>query len=90
MNKIVTEKGHSVLVLEKEEMLSVSSVEQPVCDSCMELLTSPGYYIPLLHAIYCVQCFEEWVERAVFYEEDRVYEKHKLREIECRLKKGLK
>jgi len=86
MTKIVTEKGHFVLVLNNDEILVVSSAKMPVCDSCMESLASPGYYIPLLHAIYCGKCFEEWVERAVFYEEDRVYEKHKLREIECRLK----
>ena len=40
-----------------------------VCDNC---LTSPdnGYYVAVLNRWFCPTCYEHWINRAEYYEED--------------------
>jgi hypothetical protein len=44
-----------------------------VCDSCNES-SNKGYLIAVLNAWYCPECYNEWLNEAVRYEEDVVYE----------------
>ena len=37
-----------------------------------------GYLIPVLNHYYCEKCYNEWVESAEYYEEDRWFEERKI------------
>lgn len=40
-----------------------------ICDECNELALA-GYLIPVLNHYMCPRCFEEWVDRTIYYPED--------------------
>lgn len=47
-----------------------------ICDSCYGAMFD-GFLIPVLNSVYCERCFTAWSDRAIYYEEDREYEKMK-------------
>ena len=72
-----TPKGHNYIEVDYDEMtLKLGGLG--ICDSCLPLRgMKSGYLIPVLNAVYCKKCFDEWSLRAEYYEEDREYEKSK-------------
>ena len=48
-----------------------------VCDNCNEDITyseEPVYYIAVLNMLYCKECFDDYIENAPYYEEDKDFE----------------
>lgn len=45
-----------------------------ICDHCSQTDTT-GYLVPVMgHKWYCTECYDDWMTRAINYEEDRDYE----------------
>lgn len=49
-----------------------------VCDNCNTELTfnqeESVYYIAVLNMLYCKDCFDDYIENAPYYEEDKDFE----------------
>lgn len=43
------------------------------CDNCSRMVEEV-YYIPVLNLAYCTKCFEGWLNRAEYFEEDAWFE----------------
>ena len=74
MRKVITENGHMVLEVAEEE-LPLLETENKDCEKCGLEDIKKIYYLPLLHKIFCLKCFEKWGDAAVYYPEDSLYEK---------------
>jgi len=74
MRKVITDKGHKVLEIEKTS-LSLLNIEGHACKKCGSVNMEKIYYLPLLHEPVCKACFEAWSDGATFYPEDTLYEK---------------
>ncbi|MBR5592855.1 MAG: demethylase [Bacteroidaceae bacterium] len=73
MAKIVeNKKGFMVIECTAVETMKFGGIG--ICDYCNEADTT-GYYIAVLNCWYCRKCYTEWMERAIFYEEDAPFEK---------------
>jgi len=81
MKKYTLDSGHTVFEVSMTELLKFGSVP-PLCDSCIAPLLGDNHYIPVLHSVYCEECYKDWKSRAVYYKEDRVYEEDKIAWIE--------
>ena len=64
-------KGFKVIETPMTECIDMGGMA--VCDSCNEC-SENGYLIAVLNAWYCPECYNEWLNEAVRYEEDVVYE----------------
>lgn len=67
-----TTKGHKFIKVSLKEMTGPLR-GLGICDSCCKAMFE-GYLIPVLNSAYCKNCFDEWQERATWYEEDKFYE----------------
>ena len=48
-----------------------------ICDDCNEDITfseESVYYIAVLNALFCKDCFDDYIENAPYYEEDKQVE----------------
>lgn len=80
-----TIKGHKYIEVTKSEMIKrLKGIG--LCDACCSFIPV-GYLIPVLNAVYCEECFEEWQERAEYYKEDEFYEDMKTEHFLKTLKK---
>ncbi len=73
--KFINEKGFAVY-----EMTGVETMEfggYGICDSCNKSAVK-GYLIPVLNSYFCEECYKRWIERAKYYEEDRLFEMRKI------------
>lgn len=54
------------------ELMDVTGAEMCICDWCSKSYfpAEKGYYIAVLNHWYCEECFEEWIERAIWYPQD--------------------
>lgn len=68
-------------------MLTVFPGTLCICDKCNKHTTT-GYYICVLNAIYCPECYEGFIGRAINYEEDHEYEKTRYQQIMADLHKN--
>lgn len=68
-------KGHKFIEISLKDMVNKLN-SLGICDSCCSSMKN-GYLIPILNRVYCEKCFNEWVEIAKFYEEDKAYEEEK-------------
>lgn len=74
MRKVITDKGHEVLEAVKLDLPPLG-IKKKNCEKCGSVDTKKVYYLPLLHKIYCVKCFNSWSETASYFPEDSLYEK---------------
>lgn len=45
-----------------------------ICDICNKAIGERGYYFAVLNWVMCEKCYNEWLERAENYPEDRQIE----------------
>ena len=83
MAKIVTnKKGFKIIKLDYNEFLSTGGLS--ICDGCCKLM-SEGYHIPVLNSSHCEKDYQEWLERAIRYDEDLSYEEMKFKQMKINL-----
>lgn len=71
--QVKNNKGFLILKTTAEEQIEKMG-GYGICDSCNSK-AKEGYLIPVLVRWYCEHCYQEWIERATNYPEDRAYEK---------------
>lgn len=80
--QIIGKNGHLCIEMTMYEALyecefGISDIEA-VCDNCNTLLTleqeEPVYYVAVLNMLYCKDCFDDYIENAPYYEEDKDFE----------------
>ena len=70
MKEIVTDKGFLVMEISRQELISaLGESTLGVCDSCFANAEN-GYYVAVLNQWLCKECYEKWLETAVYYPED--------------------
>lgn len=75
------EKGFYIIPMNREQVIEIFS-GYGICDHCGKPATT-GYLVPVMgHKWYCTECYDDWMTRAVNYEEDREYEMRVLRKME--------
>lgn len=73
MKKIENKKGFLIAEISLDEAYKLGWGN--VCDDCNETLTGDRFFIPVLgRRCYCKKCFDEWMETAIRYDEDILYE----------------
>lgn len=74
MAEIVEAKEFKVIKLSLIELQEVEGgYSVGICDSCGKA-SFEGYYIAVLNCYYCPECFENWLQRAKYYPEDKPIE----------------
>lgn len=76
MAKIIENpKGFKVIQIPQHEIVSKLGKHGAVgiCDRCNQAHYI-GYYVAVLNRWYCSECYSEWMETAIRYEEDVRYE----------------
>lgn len=66
--KVINPKGFLVIETTLCEMVAIGGFG--ICDFCNNS-SFVGYYIAVLNRWYCEKCYEEFTERAIYYEEDK-------------------
>lgn len=67
-------KGHLVIKISMVDVVEMFG-GVGICDHCNKA-DFEGYLIPVLgEKWFCKKCYKDWEERAVYYKEDREYEK---------------
>jgi hypothetical protein len=89
MKNITTAAGHKILKISFLE-LSTFGTMPPHCDSCNAPLLGENHYIPVMHSVYCNECYTRWSSTAKHYPEDNDYEALKLEQVLLRLNSGVK
>jgi len=70
--KFENEKGFLIIKTENvDDTLKLGGLG--ICDYCNKA-DFTGYYIAVLNAWYCEECFNDWYKRAIRYSEDIKYE----------------
>lgn len=84
--QIKNDKDFLVIQCTVHELLEIEPGALGICDFCNTVSLSG--YIPCVlgHKYYCDKCYKEWIERAVNYPEDRMYEKQIFNEFKQRFK----
>lgn len=80
--QVIGKNGHLCIEMTMDEALhkckfGVPAFELGVCDNCNNQLFNdeePVYYIAVLNMLYCKDCFDDYIENAPYYEEDKEYE----------------
>lgn len=80
--QIIGKNGHLCIEMTIDEALhkcrfGVSSLKLGVCDNCNTQLVNneePVYYIAVLNELFCKDCFDDYIENASYYEEDKDFE----------------
>ena len=73
--KFINEKGFTVYEMTGAETMKFGGYG--ICDYCNEGAVK-GYLIPVLNHYYCEECYNNWLKRAEYYEEDRWFEERKI------------
>lgn len=83
--QVIGKNGHLCIEMTMDEALhkcefGVPALELGVCDNCNNPLCiddkEPVYYIAVLNMLFCKDCYEDYIENAPYYEEDKEYEKN--------------
>lgn len=81
--QIIGKNGHLCIEMTMDEALhkcgfGVPSLELAVCDNCNDQLFNDDkefvYYIAVLNELFCKDCYEDYIENAPYYEEDKDFE----------------
>ena len=72
MTAYTNSKGFKVIKASMQEVVAIGGYG--ICDSC----SSASFYGNIIPALnghwYCEKCYQEWLKRAKYYEEDREFE----------------
>lgn len=83
--QIIGKNGHLCIEMTMGEAIDkcrfgIPFDRESFCDNCNEILfdeqEEPVYYIAVLNMLYCKDCFDDYIENAPYYEEDKEYEKN--------------
>lgn len=83
--QIIGKNGHLCIEMTMTEAIDKCGFGIPfdriaVCDTCNTELTynqeEAVYYIAVLNMLFCKDCFDDYIENAPYYEEDKEYEKN--------------
>ena len=80
--QVIGKNGHLCIEMTISEALhkcrfGVLVLELGVCDNCNTQLVNneePVYYIAVLNELFCKDCFDDYIENAPYYEEDKDFE----------------
>lgn len=84
--QIIGKNGHLCIEMTIDETFhkcgfGIPSLKVAMCDNCNnQLFNDDGelvYYIAVLHMLFCKDCFDDYIENAPYYEEDKEYELNK-------------
>ena len=79
-------KGFKVIKIKATELMDIIFGSLGICDYCSNA-SFEGYYIAVLHSYYCPDCYEDWMKRCEYYEEDAPYENQNFNAVVESLKK---
>lgn len=80
-------KGFKIIKLSLTEVLELWGKYggTGICDFCNKKVKTHGYYIAVLNDFVCEDCYKEFIDEAIHYEQDKAFEekcyndvKHKL------------
>ena len=83
--QVIGKKGHLCIEMTMDEALHKCEFGAPilelgVCDNCNNELFNDDeelvYYIAVLNMLFCKDCYNDYIENAPYYEEDKEYEKN--------------
>ena len=83
--QVIGKNGHLCIEMTMTEAIDecgfgIPSDREGLCDNCNERLfeeqEEPVYYVAVLNMLYCKDCFDDYIENAPYYEEDKIYEKN--------------
>lgn len=82
--QIIDKNGHLCIEMTVDEAVNECGFGIPyteaICDNCNTLLTleqrEPVYFVAVLYELFCKDCFDDYIENAPYYEEDKEYEKN--------------
>lgn len=81
--QIIGKNGHLCIEMTMTEAIDkcgfgISSYREGLCDNCNERLfeeqEEPVYYVAVLNMLFCKDCFDDYIENAPYYKEDKEYE----------------
>lgn len=81
--QIKGKNGHLCIEMTMTEAIDqcefgIPSNREAVCDTCNQILfegqDEPVYYIAVLNMLFCKDCFDDYIENAPYYEEDKDFE----------------
>lgn len=73
---VENDKGFKVIALSPFEAVDLGWGHGGdfICMNCNELINGELYYIAVLNDVMDEDCFEEWLERATYYSDDKPFE----------------
>lgn len=81
--QVIGKNGHLCIEMTMTEAIDkcgfgISSDREGLCDNCNERLfeeqEEPVYYVAVLNELFCKDCFDDYIENASYYEEDKDFE----------------
>ena len=90
--QIIGKNGHLCIEMTNVEAVTKCSFGFGfglICDNCNEDITfneEPIYYIAVLNELFCKDCFDDFIENAPYYEEDKEQELYNYNEYACIIK----
>ena len=81
--QVIGKNGHLCIEMTINEAIDKCGFGIPFdrecfCDNCNTTLfegqNEPVYYIAVLNMLYCKDCFDDYIENAPYYEEDKDFE----------------
>lgn len=81
--QVIGKNGHLCIEMTMTEAIDIFGFGIPfnreaLCDNCNTLLIleqkEPVYYIAVLNALFCKDCFDDYITNAPYYEEDKDFE----------------
>lgn len=81
--QVIGKNGHLCIEMTMNEALykcefGIPSNGEGLCDNCNEILfkeqDDPVYYIAVLNMLFCKDCFDDYIENAPYYKEDKDFE----------------
>lgn len=83
--QIIGKNGHLCIEMTIDEAFDKCEFGDPelkllICDNCNDQIFDDEeesiYYIAVLNMLFCKDCFDDYIENAPYYEEDKDYEKN--------------
>lgn len=93
--KVIGKNGHLCIEMTVDEAVNECGFGIPFdrecfCDNCNTTLfegqNEPVYYIAVLNMLFCKDCFDDYIENAPYYEEDKEQELYNYNEYACIIK----
>lgn len=81
--QVIGKNGHLCIEMTVNEAINKCGFGIPfdgiiICDNCNIGYNSkqeePVYYVAVLNMLYCKDCFDDYIENAPYYEEDKDFE----------------